>query len=696
MTTIACEEAIKVLDAVMGKKRLSDIEDQVFRQTLEGETYQKIAVRCGYDASYIRDVGYRLWKKLSAAFGEHVSKKNLQVVLRAQSNKLQNKVVPEQSISPNLHNANPIAVDVNAKRCDWGNAIDTTIFYGRNEELTTAKNWVLSDGCRLLSVIGMGGIGKTAFATKLVEEMQSQFTLIVWKSLRNAPTIETVLAELVSFLTNQEISTLPQDLNGLLGIFIPVLKQSRCLIVLDNVESILRSGETTGRYSLGYEGYSELFRQVGEVRHQSCLILTSREKPHNVLPPDSNDRMVRSLQLDGLKEEALYLFQTGLEITSETRKLLDIYGGNPQSLKVVARSIQSTFNGDIQEFLDHDASVFGAIRDLLDQQYDRLSAREQEVMFWLAIEREPITTDNLRQDIVPIVSKSQIFDSVDSLRWRSLIEKNANSYTQQPMVMEYMTDLLIEMTYNEVVERNPDFLMSYALVQHRAEDYIRETQIHQILQPLTNRLLAHYGNVDTMKRELHSIIEALNDRKTAIGYAQSNIMNLLRASQTDLAKSFCRFPEQVTEHSDLQILERLLESDRAGGLATWDHRIPWANNPLAQQTSESKTKIRSKNIYYQWTEGSLEQLKQELKQQPKLRKRYYAWLNETEFAKIDANFEAVKITDTLNQTVDARLVFINEVNIVEPPVGLPTPSDRRDQARKNKQDMRANRLKKHC
>ncbi|MFN9858353.1 MAG: hypothetical protein ACK556_09625, partial [Pseudanabaena sp.] len=128
--------------------------------------------------------------------------------------------------------------------------------------------------------------------------------------------------------------------------------------------------------------------------------------------------------------------------------------------------------------------------------------------------------------------------------------------------------------------------------------------------------------------------------------------------------------------------------------ATWDHRIPWANNPLAQQTSETKTRIRSKNLYYQWIEGSLEQLKQELKQQPKLRKKYYAWLNETEFAVIDADFEAVKITDMLNQPVDARLVFINEVNIVEPPANIATPAERRAQARKSKQEMQANRSKR--
>ena len=704
MTMMTIEDAIEIIDTVLQHKRLSNIQEQVFRQTWEGKTYSEIAEVCGYDSSYIRDVGYRLWKILSDGFGERVTKHNLQVVVRTKSKNMQsNGLQPE--VSPktahhhplsivNSHNSDIVTAEINAKRCDWGNAIDTSIFYGRTTELATAKNWVTSDRCRLLGVFGMGGIGKTAFATKLAEQVQSEFTMIAWRSLRNAPTVETMLLELVGFLTNQAIATLPQDFNSLLGMLISVLKQSRCLLVLDNVESILRSGEITGQYSEGYEGYGELFRQVGEVRHQSCLILTSREKPNDVLPPDGSDRMVRSVQLTGLKEEALQMFQPELAIANETRQLIDFYCGNPLALTVVSRSIHSMFDGDIQEFLDQDANVFGDIRYLLDQQYSRLSEREQQVMYWLAIEREPVTINNLHQDIVPMVSKSQIMESVISLRWRSLIEKNANSFTQQPVVMEYVTDRVIDLAYSAAIESNPEFLMGYALVQHRAEECIRETQIRQILQPLTSRLLAHYGNVETFQRELHNLLETLRDRQTAIGYAQGNIMNLLRASQSDLTKSFCRFPERVTEHSDLQILERLLESDRAGGLATWDHRIPWANNPLAQQTSESKTQIRSKNLYYQWTEGTLEELQQELQQQPKLRKKYHAWLNETEFAAIDANFEAVKITDSFNQPVDARLVFINEVNIVKPPMGLLTPSDRRAQVRRRKQDLQANRSQK--
>ena len=711
MTTITANEAIAIVDAALPHKRLNYIQEQLFRQTWEGRTYSEIAETCGYDSSYIRDVGYRLWKTLSDAFGERVTKHNLQVVVRTYGNKLvnsqitiTNQVMNQQPhILPNFSEgiceavceggSQAIAVPhlsnqsinhhnvIKFKRCDWGSAIDTSIFYGRTEEMTLVKNWVIGDRCRLLGVFGIGGIGKTAFATKLAEQVQEDFELVVWRSLRNAPSVEGLIAELISFLTNQAIAALPQDFDSLLNMLIQALKQSRCLIVLDNGESILRSGATNGQYNDGYEGYGELLRQVGQVRHQSCVIVTSREMPSEVLPPDSNDTMVRSLQLSGLQEEARQMFRHELAIAPETTQLIDFYRGNPLALTVVSRSIYSMFDGDVQTFLEQETNVFGDIRHLIDQQYARLSDLEQKVMYWLAIEREAINTDNLRQDIVPMVSKAQILESVSSLRWRSLIEKQSHGYTHQPVVMEYMTERLIDFVYNTAIESEPEFLMQYALVQPRAEDYIRETQVRHILQPLSDRLLAHYGSADSMQRELMALLEILRERQTAIGYAHSNVLNLVRASQIDLTKSFSRFPEQVTAYSDLQVLERLLESDRAGGLATWDHRIPWANNPLAQQTSESKNQIRSKNLYYQWTEGALEQLQQEMRQQPKLRKQYHAWLNETQFAAIDADFEAVQITDIHHQPVEARLVFINEVNIVEPPVGLPTPSDRRIQAR---------------
>jgi len=64
----------------------------------------------------------------------------------------------------------------------------------------------------------------------------------------------------------------------------------------------------------------------------------------------------------------------------------------PLALKLVAAATQELFNGKIVEVLNYvqqRLAVFDDIRDLLQRQFDRLSEIEQEMIVWLAINREP-------------------------------------------------------------------------------------------------------------------------------------------------------------------------------------------------------------------------------------------------------------------------------------------------------------------
>jgi WD40 repeat protein len=425
------------------------------------------------------------------------------------------------------------------KRQDWGEAVSVSHFFGRTCELDTLENWLLRDRCRLVAILGMGGIGKTTLSIKFAERIEGKFDCVIWKSLRDAPPVEEILANLIEFMSEgQETkANLPERLGERITRLIDYFRSLRCLILLDNAESLLDDGSRAGKYRQGYEGYGELFRRVGETNHISCLMLTTREKPKEVAILEGERHSVRSLQLEGLRKEGQEIFKekglSGSEL--ELNALSDRYAGNPLALKVVATTIRDLFEGNISEFLSQEKAVFGDIRDVLDQQFERLSALEKEIMYWLAIAREPISLSELREDFVLQVSPLQLLEALESLSRRSLIEKNASRFTQQSVVMEYVTSRLIEGVCEEIVIEKPKLFRDHALVKATAKDYVRKNQIRLILQPLINGLLAVFRDKRDIEEQLTKILAMLRGASPLEqGYTPGNIINLLCQMETDL------------------------------------------------------------------------------------------------------------------------------------------------------------------
>ncbi|MHC5718885.1 MAG: NB-ARC domain-containing protein, partial [Nostoc sp.] len=144
------------------------------------------------------------------------------------------------------------------KHRDWREAIDVSVFHGRTEELATIKRWIVDEQCRLITVIGMGGIGKTALSVKAAQMVEDEFDYLIWRSLRNAPPVQELLADLICFVSGQQETNLSESVDGKISQLLEHIRKKRCLLILDNAESILRSDQTTGAYRPGYEGYGQL------------------------------------------------------------------------------------------------------------------------------------------------------------------------------------------------------------------------------------------------------------------------------------------------------------------------------------------------------------------------------------------------------------------------------------------------------
>jgi WD40 repeat protein len=552
------EEALHVIDTALAPAAINDIQERVFRGVWEGKTYESIAEHTNYESEYVKHIGYQLWQKLSLALGEKVNKGNLQSVLRRKALQIpeltalsdtsqirvQNKNIKTENLKVFFQESR-IHDEALLKRQDWGEAINTTSFYGRTDEAAILQQWILDDRCRLVSLLGMGGIGKTALAKKFVEQIQDQFDCLIWRSLRQAPPLDEILTTVLKFITPDAEPKLPGSEGGKLTRLIESLQTSRCLLILDNMESILWGGDSdntirqqAGHYRKGYEGYGELLRYVGESSHQSCMILTSREKPKEISSLESQDSFVRSLTVRGLPPcAARYILQAKqINGTNETcDRLIQLYAGNPLALQIVTSTVQELFSGDIAGFLEEGIAFFGDISELLDEQFNRLSLQEKQVMFWLAVNQEPISLTELSEDIVPFISKRELLQALESLCRRPLIEKYGDRFSQQPVVMEYITERVITQIFKEIVAKELSLLISHSLLKATAKDYIRESQTRLILEPIIEKLKIHFKSLKTIEIQLRQILNTLQQYSpSSPGCSAGNLINLLCQLKVDL------------------------------------------------------------------------------------------------------------------------------------------------------------------
>lgn len=554
---MTCEEALVLVEALLPQVGISDLQELVFCQSWQGKSYLEIAENTGYEADYIKNVGSQLWQSLSQALGKQITKKNFQSVFRQEARKTSavakvvaapvgtNEIVsnaqapdtgiPQKALSLSSPEANNIQ-----KRQDWGEAVDASIFYGRSDELATLRKWIVQERCRLVSILGMGGVGKTALSVKLAEQVQGEFEYLFWRSLRDAPPLNDLLTTLLRFL--KEDSPLPDTESGKLSQLLECLRSTRCLVVLDNFEALFTPGQERGAYRQRYKGYGELLHRVGESCHQSCFVITSRETPLEITVLQGEYLPVREWRLLGLKAVAAYKLLEVKGVDSSLDELDDLvkcYQGNPLALKIAASSIQSLFAGNIADFLQQGVVVFNGIRHLLKTQVERLSEREQQVMYWLAINREPVSVSELQSDIVPTLFNSALLEALESLKGRSLIERTAEGFTLQPVIMEYMTEQLIAQVKAELTQPSQNtfacFLSRYTLLKATAKDYVRSSQIRVILETLVSQAMTRLGSKQALIKKLNQRLWQLRIHNSDPGgYTVGNLLNLFNYLQVDL------------------------------------------------------------------------------------------------------------------------------------------------------------------
>jgi predicted ATPase/DNA-binding CsgD family transcriptional regulator len=275
--------------------------------------------------------------------------------------------------------------------------VQPTPFVGRREELESVAKLLATPGCRLVTLVGTGGIGKTRLALKVAararEEHADGVYLVELAALSDPALVAQAVASVLGLRDEAERSALEM--------LSAALKDKRLLLVLDNCEHLLDAcaglahGLLTACPALTILATSrEPLRTAGEVIWEvpplSLPVLEQLSPPNELLAVDSV-----SLFVDRARR-ALPTFELTTQNSPLVARLCHRLDGLPLAIELAAARIRVLSVAQIYDRLDDALRLLAGgdrlaparqqtLRATLDWSYDLLTTDEKRLFQRLSV-----------------------------------------------------------------------------------------------------------------------------------------------------------------------------------------------------------------------------------------------------------------------------------------------------------------------
>ena len=360
-------------------------------------------------------------------------------------------------------------------------------FKDRERELVTIGQLLEEPTTRLVSVIGHGGMGKTAVACKVLRDLERHRWPhtddevppdgIVYLSTRTAGiSLERLFLDCAKVLGGEQekrltaIWTNPQLRNeDKIFYLLEALSEGRYVILLDNIEDLLNDNG-----QLVDEDLRLFFEHSLTTSHGAQLLVTSRLAltfQREVMRFDRQVKLLEGLPIaDGvaLLRELDPNGDYGLRDTPEEQlaQAMSLVHGVPRALEVLAGILANDPFVSLPDVLEQFYEQEDVVHALIEENYKRLDRDARRVIEALAVFRRPVSplaVDYLLEPFAPGLDVPGIIRRLTRTNTVS-VDRAAKTVTLHPIDQDYAYSQLPE-------EGTGEPAYTHQALERRAADY---------------------------------------------------------------------------------------------------------------------------------------------------------------------------------------------------------------------------------
>ncbi|HEX2998423.1 MAG TPA: NB-ARC domain-containing protein, partial [Anaerolineales bacterium] len=318
--------------------------------------------------------------------------------------------------------------------------VPPTPLVGREQEIRTIARQLTEPSCRMLTLIGPGGIGKTRLSIEVGRELEAHFSdgvyFITLAGVGMSESILPVLAETLGLTFSGPAEPAVQLSN--------FLRTKNILLVLDNMEHLLAGGELFGRILTQTQQVKMLITSREQLRLQWEWLFEVQGLP---IPQETDPSLVENEAIMLFAQRARQISQ-GFSLQQEDLpalvRICQLVGGLPLAIELAASWVRILSCREIAQELEKSIDFLEtrkldvperhrSIKTVFDHSWELLTEEERLLLKKLSVFQGGFTRDAAAAATGASLSMLSVLVDKSLLRY----SKNSDRYDFHELIRQY-------------------------------------------------------------------------------------------------------------------------------------------------------------------------------------------------------------------------------------------------------------------